>query len=56
MSDDNRWTVTPWTLIALTVLAAALHLLTWRVGPIAVARDIRRLEQRVEAIEQEVGR
>ena len=56
MSGDNRLEITPWTLMVMTVVAVVLHLLTWRVGPIAVARDIRRLEQRVEAIEKEGGR
>ena len=55
MSDDNLWTVTHWTLMGLVVVAAALHLLTWRIRPIAVARDILRLEQRIAEVEEIVS-
>ena len=46
------WLSVPVWLMLLTGLAVVLHCLTWQWGPIAVARDIDRLEQRVKALEE----
>ena len=46
------WLSIPVWLMLLTGLAVVLHCLTWQWGPIAVARDIERLERRVKALEE----
>ena len=53
--ETEYWLSVPAWLILATGLAIVLHCLTWQWGPIAVARDIDRLEQRVKAMEAKLA-